>query len=232
MNSRLIMDKAGRVVIPKALRDELHLEEGDALDIEVSGERITLRPHRGSGPLAKEQGVWVLRTGQPLLASTTDDVLQRIREGRDLGQLGIGGVKGFLDTSVLVPVFYADHAHHQASLALFVRLSASTGCCGAHSLAEVYATLTRMPGKHRISGEQAMLFIGSIRERLMIVPLDGDDYAQALKSAAALGIVGGNIYDALLAHCAIKAKAESIYSWNTRHFAHCGPQVVKRLRTP
>jgi AbrB family looped-hinge helix DNA binding protein len=88
MNDRLIMDKAGRVVIPKALRDELHLEAGDALDMEVVGERITLRPIRGSGSLSKEQGVWVLRTGQPILASTTDEVLKRIREGRDLANLG------------------------------------------------------------------------------------------------------------------------------------------------
>ena len=88
MNARLIIDKAGRVVIPKALRDELHLAAGDALELEVTGERITLRPYRGSGPLSMEQGVWVLRTGQPMPASATDDVLQRIREGRDLSQLG------------------------------------------------------------------------------------------------------------------------------------------------
>src|SRR5579883_3337568 len=70
-------------------------------------------------------------------------------------------MKGFLDTSVLVPVFYGDHVHHKASLALFIRFDKTTGCCAAHSLAEVYSTLTRMPGKHRISGEQAMLFVGS-----------------------------------------------------------------------
>ena len=40
-----------------------------------------------------------------------------------------------------------------------------------HSLAEVYSTLTRMPGKHRISADQATLFIGSIRERLSIIAL-------------------------------------------------------------
>jgi hypothetical protein len=34
-----------------------------------------------------EQGVWVLRTGQSMLASTTDEMLQRIREGRDLGHV-------------------------------------------------------------------------------------------------------------------------------------------------
>jgi hypothetical protein len=108
-------------------------------------------------------------------------------------------MKGFFDTSVLVPVFYGDHVHHQASLALFIQFDKSTGCCGAHSLAEVYSTLTRMPGKHRISGEQAMLFIGSIRERLSVIALSGDEYADALQSSAALGIVGGGIYDAMLA---------------------------------
>jgi predicted nucleic acid-binding protein len=139
---------------------------------------------------------------------------------------------GFLDTSVLVPAFYADHIHHRASLKLFIELDKTTGCCGAHSLAEVYSTLTRMPGKHRTSGEQAMLFIGSIRERLTIVSLNGEEYADALEASAALGIVGGGIYDAMLAHCAVKAQAEAIYSWNRRHYARCGPEVTRRLRTP
>ena len=141
-------------------------------------------------------------------------------------------MKGFFDTSVLVPVFYGDHVHHQASLALFIQFDKSTGCCGAHSLVEVYSTLIRMPGKHRISGEQAILFIGSIRERLSVIQLSGDEYADALQASAARGIVGGGIYDAMLAHCALKAEAETIYSWNARHYAQCGPEVTQRLRTP
>lgn len=141
-------------------------------------------------------------------------------------------MKGFFDTSVLVPVFYGDHVHHKPSLDLFIRFDKRSGCCAAHSLAEVYSTLTRMPGKHRISGEQAMLFIGSIRERLSIIALSCDEYADALQASAALGIVGGGIYDAMLAHCAIKARAETIYSWNSRHYALCGAEVTRRLSTP
>jgi predicted nucleic acid-binding protein len=141
-------------------------------------------------------------------------------------------VKAFFDTSLLVPVFYGDHIHHRASFELFVRYRRDSGCCAAHGLAEVYATLTRMPGRHRISGEQAMLFIGSIRERLSIISLDSDEYAASLASSAALGIVGGAVYDALLASCAIKAGAEAIYTWNIRHYAQCEPEVARRLRTP
>ncbi|MDQ6665558.1 MAG: hypothetical protein M3Z23_14340 [Acidobacteriota bacterium] len=71
-----------------------------------------------------------------------------------------------------------------------------------------------------------MLFLGSIRERLSIIALDGEEYLGALATSAALGVVGGCIYDAMLAHCAIKAQAETIYSWNARHYAQCGPDVI------
>ncbi|MBV8632449.1 MAG: PIN domain-containing protein [Silvibacterium sp.] len=141
-------------------------------------------------------------------------------------------MKSFLDTSVLVPVFYGDHMHHRESFKLFLQYEKSTGSCGAHSLVEVYATLTRMPGKHRISGEQAMLFVGSIRERLSIIALDGDEYSDTLQKAASLGIVGGSTYDALLASCAIKSRAKVIYTWNLRHYAQCGSEVTQKLRTP
>ncbi len=141
-------------------------------------------------------------------------------------------MNAFFDTSVLVPIFYRDHVHHGPSQELFVQFDQSTGCCGAHSLAEVYATLTRMPGKRRISGEQAMLFIGNIRERLSIVALNGEEYADALQGSAARGVIGGAIYDALLAHCALKSKAQVIYTWNTRHYALCGREIAGRLRTP
>jgi AbrB family looped-hinge helix DNA binding protein len=82
------MDRAGRIVIPKPLRDELHLEPGDSLEMDSAGEEIRLRPVRGAGPLVKEQGVWVFHSGQTLAASTTDELLQRIREERDLANLG------------------------------------------------------------------------------------------------------------------------------------------------
>lgn len=88
MTTRLIIDRAGRVVIPKSLREELHLEAGDALEMATAGEQITLRPVRGTGPLTKEHGVWVFHSGQPLAASATDDMLQQIRKERDLVNLG------------------------------------------------------------------------------------------------------------------------------------------------
>jgi predicted nucleic acid-binding protein len=141
-------------------------------------------------------------------------------------------MKAFLDTSVLVPVFYGDHQHHAASLDLFTRFPKTDVGCGAHSLLEVYSTLTRMPGKHRISSEQGMLFISNIRERLTVVALTADEYCDMLQTFTALGVVGGTIYDALLAACAQKAKAQALFTWNTRQYGQFGPEVLRTLKTP
>lgn len=88
MSTHLIIDKAGRIVIPKPLRDELHLGPGDTLEMESAGEQITLRPVRGTGPLRKEHGVWVFHSGEPLSASATDQMRERLREERDTANLG------------------------------------------------------------------------------------------------------------------------------------------------
>jgi AbrB family looped-hinge helix DNA binding protein len=59
MTTQLTVDKAGRVVLPKPVRDELRLSPGDALQLETDGERITLRPVRPKATLKKEFGIWV-----------------------------------------------------------------------------------------------------------------------------------------------------------------------------
>jgi predicted nucleic acid-binding protein len=141
-------------------------------------------------------------------------------------------VKYFYDTSVLLPAFLEDHEHHEASLRAFLKADKKQGCCGAHSLAELYATFTRLPGKHRLSGDQVLLLLENVRERLTIITLSVEDYINAISVGAATGIVGGTIYDALLARCALKAEAEILYTWNTKHFQQFSPDVTKRLRNP
>ena len=88
MTTKLTLDQAGRVMIPKALRDELHLGPGDSLQLESEGERIMLRPVRGTMPLQKEDGIWVFRLGEPLPVSATDAVLEDLREERDRKNTG------------------------------------------------------------------------------------------------------------------------------------------------
>lgn len=82
MKNKVTLDRAGRVVLPKTLRDELHLSPGDTLDFTVKGDEVTLRPRRGAAPLQKERGVWVFLTGEPLPAGETAETLLNIRAQR------------------------------------------------------------------------------------------------------------------------------------------------------
>jgi predicted nucleic acid-binding protein len=141
-------------------------------------------------------------------------------------------VKFFYDTSVLLPSFFVDHERHEASLSVFLKADKTQGCCAAHTLAELYATATRLPGKLRLSGDQVLLFLENIYDRLAIVTLSDEEYRTAMKDAAAAGIAGGTIYDALLLACAVKAGAEVIYTWNVKHFQQFAPEIAKRVRTP
>jgi predicted nucleic acid-binding protein len=141
-------------------------------------------------------------------------------------------VKSFFDTSVLVAAFLEDHEHHERSFSLFASADRKTGSCGAHSLAELYATLTRLPGKFRLSADQALLFLDSVCERLEVVSLDAREYQLAIREAATAGVVGGTIYDALLARCALKAHVVKVYTWNVAHFQRLGTEIAGKVRTP
>jgi predicted nucleic acid-binding protein len=141
-------------------------------------------------------------------------------------------VKAFLDTSVLIATFYADHQHHPPSIDVFLRFKKKDACCGAHSLAEVYAILTGMPGRRRVTGNEALLFLGDICDRLTLVTLDEQECFKMAESSAAAGLVGGAIYDAILGYCALKAKAEVIYTWNSKDFERLPSAIASRVKTP
>jgi hypothetical protein len=54
------------------------------LEIESSGEDITIRPARGHAQLRKKHGVWVYRAGEPLSSATVEKTVRQIRRERDL----------------------------------------------------------------------------------------------------------------------------------------------------
>jgi predicted nucleic acid-binding protein len=138
----------------------------------------------------------------------------------------------FFDTSVLVPPFYGDHPHHESSILAIERLQAGEGFCASHCLIETYSTVTRLPGKYRASAEQATLYIESLLEKLQPVALTAEEYSLALKRYAASGVVGGAIYDAMIARCALKCSADILLTWNRRDFTRFGPDIERLVKTP
>jgi AbrB family looped-hinge helix DNA binding protein len=83
MTAKLTLDKAGRVVLPKPLRDQMQLGPGDTLQLERDGERIILRPVRPKAALKKEFGIWVYQ-GDLADTSISDLIeLERDKRSRD-----------------------------------------------------------------------------------------------------------------------------------------------------
>jgi AbrB family looped-hinge helix DNA binding protein len=78
MSTKLTLDKAGRVVLPKSLRDQMQLGPGDTLQVESEGERITLRPVRPRATLKKECGIWVYQGDST--ETSIPDLIDRERE--------------------------------------------------------------------------------------------------------------------------------------------------------
>jgi AbrB family looped-hinge helix DNA binding protein len=83
MPTKVSLDKAGRLVLPKSLRDQLRLAPGDDLLVDSEGDRITLRPVRPETTLRKELGIWVYQ-GESAAQSIPDLVdeqrQKRLRE--------------------------------------------------------------------------------------------------------------------------------------------------------
>ena len=88
MTTTLTLDKAGRVVLPKPVRDEMQLRAGDSLELESSEDRIILRPRRGGVGLHQKQGIWVFGVGEPIPDGATDETLRQIRRERELSLMG------------------------------------------------------------------------------------------------------------------------------------------------
>ena len=77
MNAIVEIDKAGRIVVPKKLRDALNLVPGTRLRIERSGDRLVFEPAVSEPQLIMKDGMWVVSGGQ----ITVDDVTELIRQG-------------------------------------------------------------------------------------------------------------------------------------------------------
>jgi len=138
----------------------------------------------------------------------------------------------FLDTSVLIAASDAADPRHAKSHSLLAAATPATAACGAHTLAEVYAVLSRLPGGKRVRPELAGLLVEQIAARMTVVALDAEDYAATLRTTARLGLAGGIVFDAQLLACARKVDAERIYTWNLRHFLMIAPDLAERIVTP
>jgi predicted nucleic acid-binding protein len=141
-------------------------------------------------------------------------------------------MKEFFDTSVLVAAFWGGHRDHAASIRLLGAANKKQSTCAMHTLAEVYAAMTALPIRPILPPDQVMLFVQEVRDRLTLVSLDESEYFETIQQAASAGFTSGHVYDVLLLRCAVKVKAQTIYTWNLKHFQAIAPGLAARIRTP
>lgn len=125
------------------------------------------------------------------------------------------------DTSVLVASVCDWHEHYRLSRTEILGRADSGQklVLAAHSLAETYAVLTRLPGRYRIPPRVALALLEENWSETPTIHLDGHEVWSALGEARRQAATGGRMYDVLIAHSAIKAGASALVTWNVRHFA-------------
>jgi len=75
------IDKAGRIVLPKPVRERFHLKEGSELELEERSDGLTLRPVERRPSMILQNGMWV-HLGKVPRDFNWDAAVDAIREER------------------------------------------------------------------------------------------------------------------------------------------------------
>jgi len=82
MSTTVEIDKAGRIVVPKKLRDALHLTPGTRLKVERNGDTLMLEADFPEPRLEMIDGLWVMTGGRRLTAEDANATINEHRERR------------------------------------------------------------------------------------------------------------------------------------------------------
>ena len=130
-------------------------------------------------------------------------------------------MKTLFDTSVIIAALVESHPVHERAFPWLkqARENKFELVVASHTLAELYAVLSTLPLKPKISPSVAWRLINenivSISKILSLTPAE---YSSTIKSLSEMGLIGGTIYDALIAKVAQKANVERLLTLNVDHF--------------
>lgn len=126
-----------------------------------------------------------------------------------------------LDTTVLVAGLVESHPEHEAAFPWLARMRATelSVCVAAHSIVETYAVLTTLPLSPRVTPASAWALIEhSVLAFARPVDLPSAAVREVVQGLSRRGIVGGVVYDALIAECAVRSHVEWIVTLNEQDF--------------
>jgi predicted nucleic acid-binding protein len=125
-----------------------------------------------------------------------------------------------LDTSCLIAAVCSWHQHHDATAAELAqrRDARDEVVLAAHTLAEAYSVLTRLPEPHGLKPKDALALMESNWSRARVVALSAAEHWRLIRRCRDSGIAGGAVYDALIAAAARKARVGLVLAWDTAPF--------------
>ncbi len=181
---RTTIDGAGRLVVPKAIRDRLGLVGGSELEITERDGRIELEPAPSAIRLVPKGDILVAEPTQPLPPLPTRSSGRR--------SSGSGGDRGRRQCGWWRPSPPGTRHTYPPSVP-------SNGGVHlvAHAALETYSVLTRLPPPHRVAPEAVHTFLGGISS-LPWLTLGPAAQLDLLRNLAREAIAGGAVYDALV----------------------------------
>ena len=93
MSERVVIDKGGRIVIPKSLRDSLGYVEGDLLIVEQRDGDLVLRAEETDGGLVHRDGHLFKPSVRGARKLTTGDVRRQLAALRSRGAPRVKGAR-------------------------------------------------------------------------------------------------------------------------------------------
>ncbi len=139
------------------------------------------------------------------------------------------------DTSTLVAAMVEPHPAYERAFPWLQSVHAQEhiGLIAAHTLAELYAVLTKLPVRPPVSPATVhQLVRHNILSTFEVVPLTSADYQSILAHLTERTLIGGIICDALIFFAATKANADKIITLNPKDFRCIYPDAADKITTP
>ena len=114
-----------------------------------------------------------------------------------------------------------------------IRNGGAAAIVSAHSLAETYSVLTRIPAPQQLAPNVAWRLIQQdIVAIAEVIALTSQEYQDLIERLAKSQIVGGAVYDAVIADIALKSQVDHIVTLNARDFRRVNPSLTATIIIP
>lgn len=136
-------------------------------------------------------------------------------------------MKSLFDSSALIAGCVESHPKHEAARKWMSRAKRKEVefLVAGHSIFEVYSVLTSAPFQPRITPKIAQeLLKENVEDHAEIVTLSKKDHQKIMQKLVTRNLSGGMVYDAIIAECALKAKADQIITSNSKDFIRLFPE--------